>query len=84
MNTPTQRVRLARPDPPLHDPQTHRWTYHGQHFTDAAVRCTAEQFTELLYLRDLARFHEQELRGYEAWERSINEALNTGDGSYRP
>lgn len=24
------------------------------------------------------------IAGYEGWERSINEALNTGDGSYRP
>lgn len=27
---------------------------------------------------------EKRLRGYESWERSVNEALNTGDGSYRP
>ena len=24
------------------------------------------------------------LREYEAWERDINQALNSGDGSYRP
>ena len=24
------------------------------------------------------------IRGYESWERSVNEALNSGDGSYRP
>ena len=84
MNTPIRRVRLTRPAPPVKDTDTQRWTYQDQHFTDAEVRCTAEQFAELLYLRDLTRFQEQELRGYAAWERSINEALNTGDGSYRP
>jgi hypothetical protein len=25
-----------------------------------------------------------EVAGYQAWERSVNEALNSGDGSYRP
>lgn len=24
------------------------------------------------------------IEGYKAWERSVNEALNMGDGSYRP
>jgi hypothetical protein len=26
----------------------------------------------------------RELDGYQAWARSVNEALNSGDGSYRP
>jgi len=26
----------------------------------------------------------KELDGYYKWEQSINEALNTGDGAYRP
>lgn len=32
---------------------------------------------------ELAKANER-LRGYEAWERSVNEALNSGDGAYRP
>jgi hypothetical protein len=39
---------------------------------------------EMHYLRDWKRWAEQELRGYRSWEASVNEALNTGDGSYRP
>lgn len=27
---------------------------------------------------------QKKIRSYENWERSINEALNSGDGSYRP
>lgn len=27
---------------------------------------------------------QKRIRGYESWERSVNEALNSGDGSYRP
>jgi hypothetical protein len=26
----------------------------------------------------------QRISGYESWERSVTEALNSGDGSYRP
>lgn len=45
---------------------------------DAASR------SELDYLRDWKRWAEQELRGLNAFMRSFNEALNSGDGSYRP
>jgi len=27
---------------------------------------------------------EKELEGYQGWARSVNEALNSGDGNYRP
>jgi hypothetical protein len=84
MSTPVRRTRLQKPDPPRHDSNTNRWIYKDQQLNDEEVRFTAEQFAELLYLRDLTLYYQQELRGYMAWERSINEALNTGDGSYRP
>lgn len=49
--------------------------FYGEHADDMA---------ELNYLRDWKRWAERELRGLEGFARSVNEALNSGDGSYRP
>jgi len=39
---------------------------------------------DLRHLLDLVERLAKEVDGYRAWERSVNEALNSGDGSYRP
>ena len=44
----------------------------------------ADDNAELHYLRDWKLWAESQLRGYRSWEQSVNEALNSGDGSYRP
>lgn len=52
------------------------WTdWRGEEAREAAVEKYRRVFCAPL---------EKRLRGYEAWERSVNEALNSGDGSYRP
>lgn len=49
--------------------------FYGEHADDMA---------ELNYMRDWKRWAEQELRSLEGFYRGVNEALNSGDGSYRP
>ena len=49
--------------------------FYGEHADDMA---------ELNYLREWKRWAEQELRSLEGFSRSVNEALNTGNGSYKP
>lgn len=49
--------------------------FYGEHAADMA---------ELNYLRDWKRWAEQQLASLEAFGRSVNEAINSGDGSYRP
>lgn len=44
----------------------------------------ADDIAELHYLRDWKAWAEQELKSLEASYRSVSEALNSGDGSYRP
>jgi hypothetical protein len=64
-------------------PQTIGWQherYKGRDFFGDH----AHDLSELAYLRDLCRWQARRLRGYESWERSVNEALNSGDGAYRP
>jgi hypothetical protein len=84
MSPETGKPRLKRPDKPIYDADQDCWTYNGQRFFPTHTDLNVEQTVELQYLRDLTRFYEQELRGCDALERSIHEALNTGDGSYRP
>lgn len=45
------------------------------------LRASADEIGRLT--ADVQRL-QKELDGYRAWERSINEALNSGDGTYRP
>jgi len=44
----------------------------------------AALMAEVQYLRALSTWFEGELKSYIRWECSINEALNSGDGTYRP
>lgn len=44
----------------------------------------AADIAEILYLRDWKAWAQRQLRSAWALERSVNEALNSGDGSYRP
>lgn len=75
----TKQQRLKEPQPEEYvAPMHHRYNgrdFYGEH---------AQELAEVHYLRDWKLWAEQELRGYIAWARSVNEALNTGDGSYRP
>ena len=84
MQTPNRTSRLTKPQKPLPLAENDDWMYAGQRFTVDQPRLTAEAKAELFYLRDLTQYYEQLLRGYHAWERSFSEALNSGDGSYRP
>jgi hypothetical protein len=49
--------------------------FYGDHASDRA---------ELTYLRDWKAWAERRLRGLNALADSVTEALNSGDGSYRP
>lgn len=74
-----QKIRLKKP------PETEvlGWQhcrYNGRDFYGEH----ADERAELTYLRDWKRWAEQELRSLEAFYRGVNEALNSGDGSYRP
>jgi hypothetical protein len=60
--------------------------YNGRDFYGTGAGCNghADERAELTYLRDWKVWAEKQFKGYSAWERSVNEALNSGDGSYRP
>lgn len=60
------------------------WTYKGRKFYGSPTNSNPQENAELHYLRDLCAWQERELRGYRSWASSVNEALNSGDGSYRP
>jgi len=49
--------------------------FYGQNAHDRA---------ELTWLREWKQWAEAELRSHRAFERSVNDALNSGDGAYRP
>ena len=53
---------------------------HLSHWTSIANTARAEADS----LRARAKELEEKLRGEEAFHRSVDEALNSGDGSYRP
>lgn len=54
--------------------------YNGRHFYGNG----ASDRAELTYLRDWKAWASRKLSGYRAWEASVTEALNSGDGAYRP
>ena len=79
---------MTQPDKEQRLKQPKEWTYvergvseyngrrfYGEHSHDTA---------ELHYLRDYKRWADRELKNLNAFARSVNEALNSGDGSYRP
>jgi len=72
-------MRDPKPEPPQFV-GVHHERYNGRDFygTHASERA------ELTYLRELCAWQARRLNSYGNWERSINEALNTGDGAYRP
>ena len=57
----------------------HPFGYVGE-LIDEVTRLRAE--VETLKARNAEL--EKRIKSYESWERSVNEALNNGDGSYRP
>jgi hypothetical protein len=65
-------------------PQTTIGVAHSEYNGRQFYGHNADDNAELHYLRDWKRWAEQQLRGYRAWEASVSEALNSGDGSYRP
>jgi predicted alpha/beta hydrolase len=73
------KVRLKKPDEyeyvGVHHARYKGRDFYGEHADDMA---------ELRYLRDWKRWAEQELKSFDAFYRGVNEALNSGDGSYRP
>ena len=44
----------------------------------------ADMRSEVTYLRDWQAWARRRLKSLEAFERGVHEALNSGDGSYRP
>jgi hypothetical protein len=58
----------------------HHARYNGRDFYGER----ADDIAELHYLRDWKHWALRRLRGLEALADSVNEALNSGDGSYRP
>lgn len=74
-------VNCRDPEPqPATDVEPMVSVYNGRRFYGTG----ASDRAELTYLRDWKAWAERQLRGYRAWESSVNEALNSGDGSYRP
>jgi hypothetical protein len=75
-------VSARTPEPP-EPPESVGWhharfrgrDFYGEH---------AETLAELNYLREWKRWAEEKIKGFEGFARSVNEALNSGDGSYRP
>lgn len=74
---------IRKPQEPTTDAQGVA-TYNGRQFFNSQGWTTGSDRAELTYLRDLVAYYEAEIYGYECWARSVNEALNRGDGSYRP
>jgi predicted Zn-dependent protease len=60
--------------------------YSARHFYGDGMGCNghADMRSEITYLRDWKSWAERQLKSLHAWERNVNEALNSGDGSYRP
>lgn len=79
----SKEQRLKEPQPP-EDLSLLESVYNDRHFYSGQGMTSGSDRAELTYLRDWKRWAEQQLRGYASWERSVNEALNSGDGSYRP
>jgi hypothetical protein len=75
--------RYPKPQEPTTD-ENGVATYNGRKFYSSPSNINPQENAELHYLRDLCAWQERQLRGYASWERSVNEALNTGDGAYRP
>ena len=55
-------------------------TYKGRSYYGSMSNVNAE----LAWRRDLCEWYEKENRGFQSFANSVNEALNSGDGSYRP
>lgn len=79
-------VPLAEPDPPTSQQKEQMFgdllaVIHGDggHYVEAHGWEKAAHDAEEIVCK-----LRQRIDGYEAWERSVNEALNSGDGSYRP
>ena len=60
--------------------------YNGRKFYGDGMGCSghADMRSEITYLRDWKAWAERQLKSAHAFERGVNEALNSGDGSYRP
>lgn len=60
--------------------------YNGRRFFGDGMGCNghADQRAELTYLRDWQAWAQRELKSLRAFWNGVNEALNSGDGSYRP
>lgn len=74
---------MSAKDPKPEPPQTIGWQherYNGRDFYGGHSNDRAE----LAYLRDLCAWQQRRLDGAAAFERSVSDALNSGDGSYRP
>lgn len=60
--------------------------YNGRRFYGTGIGCNghADMRAEVTYLRDWQAWAQRQLNGLHAFERSVHEALNSGDGAYRP
>lgn len=62
------------------------WLYNGRTFYGMGFGCNGhgDLRSELTYLRDWQTWARRQLKSLEAFSSSVHEALNSGDGSYRP
>ena len=60
--------------------------YNGRKFYGDGMGCNghADMRAEVTYLRDWQARAQRELKSLRAFWSGVNEALNSGDGSYRP
>jgi hypothetical protein len=72
--------RDPEPKPPVDGNGGFECIYNGRRFYGAG----ASDRAELTYLRDWQAWAKRQLQSLYAFERGVNEALNSGDGSYRP
>lgn len=58
--------------------------YAGRDYYDTPQASSGSLRADVAYLTDWKAWAERQLTGYRAWEASVTEALNSGDGAYRP
>jgi hypothetical protein len=80
-----QMAKDPEPQPPQ-DVAFGHVRYNGRDFYGTGLGCNghADMRAEVTYLRDWQAWAQRQLNSAYAWQRSVNEALNSGDGSYRP
>jgi hypothetical protein len=78
-------ARDPEPQPPECVAHGH-YRYNGRDFygTGMGSNGNADERSEVTYLRDWQAWARKQIKAYDAWKYSVDEALNSGDGAYRP